>query len=174
MWPYLKADLDSGRLDENPAADLLAEFFISLNKDSDLYPGVQQGDNGQTITLGGVDREGRTSVNQLTSLALQVSRDVSMIDPKINLRISADTDLELLTLATELTRKGLGFPQYSNDDVVIPALAAHGYKLEDAREYAVAACWEFLIPGKGMDVVNIGAVSFPAAVDGAIRRFGCW
>jgi len=52
MWPYLKADLDTGRLDENEAADLLAEFFISLNKDSDLYPGVQQGDNGQTIVLG--------------------------------------------------------------------------------------------------------------------------
>jgi formate C-acetyltransferase len=170
MWPYLKADLDSGRLDENQAADLLAEFFISLNKDSDLYPGVQQGDNGQTITLGGVDREGRPSVNKLTYLALQVSRDVSMIDPKINLRISADTELDLLTLATELTRKGLGFPQYSNDDVVIPALVAHGYQLEDAREYAVAACWEFLIPGKGMEVVNIGAVSFPAAVDRAIRQ----
>jgi formate C-acetyltransferase len=170
MWPYLKADLESGRLNENQAADLLAEFFISLNKDSDLYPGVQQGDNGQTITLGGVDREGRPSVNKLTYLALQVSRDVSMIDPKINLRISAATDLDLLTLATELTRKGLGFPQYSNDDVVIPALAAHGYQLKDAREYAVAACWEFLIPGRGMEVVNIGAVSFPAAVDQAIRQ----
>jgi len=169
LWPYLKADLDGGRLDKSEAYDLLAEFFISLNKDSDLYPGVQQGDNGQTITLGGVDRDGNPAVNELTFLALQASRDVSMIDPKINLRISADTDLELLSLATELTRKGLGFPQYSNDDVVIPALVAHGYRLEDAREYAVAACWEFLIPGKGMEVVNIGAVSFPAAVDAAIR-----
>jgi formate C-acetyltransferase len=53
---------------------------------------------------------------------------------------------------------------------VIPGLVAHGYKLEDAREYAVAACWEFLIPGRGMDVVNIGAVSFPYAVDQAIRE----
>jgi Pyruvate formate lyase-like len=169
LWPYLKADLDGGRLDKSEAYDLLAEFFISLNKDSDLYPGVQQGDNGQTITLGGVDRDGNPAVNELTILALQASRDVSMIDPKVNLRISTDTDLELLSLATELTRKGLGFPQYSNDDVVIPALVAHSYRLEDAREYAVAACWEFLIPGKGMEVVNIGAVSFPAAVDAAIR-----
>jgi formate C-acetyltransferase len=105
----------------------------------------------------------------LTSLALHVSRDVCLIDPKINLRISASTDLELLTLATELTRKGLGFPQYCNDDVVIPGLVACGYRLEDARDYAIAACWEFLVPGKAMDVVNIGAVSFPAAVDQALR-----
>lgn len=169
MWPYLRSDLNEGRLDMEQAYDLLAEFFISLNKDSDLYPGVQQGDNGQTITLGGVDQNGQTAVNELTRLCLRVSRDVSMIDPKINLRITADTDLELLSLATELTRKGLGFPQYSNDDVVIPALVKHGYSLEDARDYAVAACWEFIIPGKGMEVVNIGALSFPAAVDRALR-----
>jgi formate C-acetyltransferase len=102
-------------------------------------------------------------------MVLRVSRDLAMIDPKINLRISARTDLELLSLATELTRIGLGFPQYSNDDVVIPALVSHGYTLEDARDYVVAACWEFIIPGRGMEVVNIGAVSFPAAVDHAIR-----
>lgn len=169
LWPYLAADLEAGRLDLAGAEELLAEFFISLNKDSDLYPGVQQGDNGQTITLGGMTRDGGDGVNPLTWMALRVSRDLALIDPKINLRISAQTDLDLLCLAAELTAKGLGFPQYANDDVVIPGLAAHGYSLEDARDYAVAACWEFLIPGRGMDVVNIGAVSLPAAVDCAIR-----
>jgi formate C-acetyltransferase len=170
MEPYLEADLANGRLTNQGAEDLLAEFFISLNKDSDLYPGVQQGDNGQTLTLGGVTPSGEPAVNQLTYMVLRVAQQIAMIDPKINLRISARTDLELLSLATELTRLGLGFPQYSNDDVVIPALVAHGYQLEDARDYVVAACWEFIIPGRGMEVVNIGAVSFPAAVDCALRE----
>lgn len=170
MWPYLRDDLAAGRLTIEQAEELLAEFFISLNKDSDLYPGVQQGDNGQTLTLGGVTPKGESAVNELTRIVLRVARDVAMIDPKINLRISAQTDLDLLSLATELTRIGLGFPQYSNDDVVIPALVAHGYQLEDARDYVVAACWEFIIPGRGMEVVNIGAVSFPAAVDQAVRE----
>ncbi|MCX6065769.1 MAG: pyruvate formate-lyase [Chloroflexi bacterium] len=170
LWPYLEADLASGRLDVPSAEELLAEFFISLNRDSDLYPGVQQGDNGQTLSLGGVKRDGSPAVNPLTGMVLRVSRDLELIDPKINLRISKETDLDLLSLATELTRAGLGFPQYSNDDVVIPALAAHGYALEDARDYTVAACWEFIIPGKGMEIVNIGAVSFPAAADVAIRQ----
>jgi pyruvate-formate lyase len=169
MLPYLQADLEAGRLDLEAAEELLADFFISLNKDSDLYPGVQQGDNGQTLTLGGITMAGEDATNELTRMALRVARDLSMIDPKINLRISAQTDIELLELASELTRKGLGFPQYSNDDVVIPALIAHGYELQDARNYTVAACWEFIIPGKGMEVVNIGAVSLPFAVDQAVR-----
>jgi len=170
MWPYLQADLEAGRLDIESAQELLTEFFIALNKDSDLYPGVQQGDNGQTIMLGGVKRDGSNAVNELTRMVLRVALETNMIDPKINLRITSDTDLDLLSLATELTRQGLGFPQYSNDEVVIPALVAHGYDLKDARDYSVAACWEFIIPGKGMEVVNIGAVSMPAAADKGIRE----
>jgi formate C-acetyltransferase len=169
MWPYLQSELQVGVLTVPEAEELLAEFFIGLNKDSDLFPGVQQGDNGQSITLGGVKPDGSLAVNELTRMVLRVSRDMELIDPKINLRISSQTDLELLCLASELTRKGLGFPQYSNDEVVIPALVAHGYDLQDARDYVVAACWEFIIPGRGMEIVNMGAVSFPAAVDLAIR-----
>jgi formate C-acetyltransferase len=169
MWPYLQSDLQVGMLTVPEAEELLAEFFIGLNKDSDLFPGVQQGDNGQSLTLGGVKPDGSLAVNELTRMVLRVSRDLELIDPKINLRISSQTDLELLCLASELTRKGLGFPQYSNDEVVIPALVAHGYDLQDARDYVVAACWEFIIPGRGMEIVNMGAVSFPAAVDLAIR-----
>jgi len=170
VWPYLQADLDSGRLDVDAAEELLAEFFISLNKDSDLYPGVQQGDNGQSMMLGGVKRDGTDGVNELTWMVLRVARDVSMIDPKVNLRVSPDTDVDLLELAAELTRKALGFPQYSNDDVVIDGLVAHGYDIEDARDYSVAACWEYLIPGKGMEIVNIGAVSLPAAASKGIME----
>ena len=110
MWPYLQADLESGRLDIESAEELLAEFFIALNKDSDLYPGVQQGDNGQSLMLGGCKRDGSDGVNELTRMVLRVALDTNMIDPKINLRITAHTDLDLLCLATELTRQGLGFP----------------------------------------------------------------
>ena len=170
LWPYLRDDIEAGRLDYPAAGELLAEFFISLNKDSDLYPGIQQGDNGQSLMLGGVRRDGTDGVNPLTALVLRVACAVALIDPKINLRVSHDTDIELLTLAARLTRLGLGFPQFSNDDVVIPGLVAAGYEIEDARDYSVAACWEFIIPGRGMEVVNIGAASMPSAVDLAIRE----
>ncbi len=171
LYPFYKKDIDEGRLTRETASELLAEFFISLNRDADLYPGVQQGDNGQSVMLGGCDpKTGRSAINDLTYLIIEVSRDVRLIDPKINLRIDKNTPLDLLELGSSLTRCGLGFPQYSNDDVVIPALVRKGYALEDARDYTVAACWEYVIPGRAMDVVNQGAVSFPYAVDWAVRE----
>ncbi|MDD3885900.1 MAG: pyruvate formate lyase family protein [Victivallaceae bacterium] len=168
MWPYLEADLAAGRLSENDAKELLAEFFISLNRDADLYNGAQLGDNGQSLMLGGCDRDGKCAINRLTYLALDVSEEVNMIDPKINLRVDANTPDDLLIQASRLTRRGLGFPQYCNDDVVIPALTGFGYPVADARDYAVAACWEFVVPD-GRDTPNRFAVNFPLAADRAIR-----
>lgn len=169
MYPYYKNDIDAGVLDEHGALMLLEEFFISFNKDSDLYPGMQQGDNGQSIVLGGVDEHGADAFNDLSKLCMKASLELKLIDPKVNLRVHKDTPLALYELGTQMTKQGLGFPQYSNDDVVIPALKRWGYEHKDASNYVVAACWEFIIPEVAMDIVNIDALSFLQCVMDAIE-----
>ncbi len=171
LWPYLKADLEAGVLTQDEAQALLEDFFLSFNIDSDLYPGVQQGDNGQSMVLGGCDENGNDAFNLLSRMCLVASRTLKLIDPKINLRVDKNTPEEIYIEATRLTQAGLGFPQYANDDVVIPALQSMGYDLCDARNYVVAACWEFIIPGKGMDVVNIAALSLPKVVDKLMHKY---
>ena len=168
MYPYYRADVDAGRLDEETALKLTEEFFLSFNRDSDLYIGMQQGDNGQSMMLGGCKADGSCAVNELTYICLKASLHNRRIDPKINLRVDKNTPIELYELCTQLTRQGLGFPQYANDDVVIPALVSMGYDEADARNYTVAACWEFIIPGVAMDIPNIGAVSHAELVRNVI------
>ena len=170
MYPYLKADMDRGLYTRESALELLEDFFLSFNKDSDLYPGVQQGDNGQSMVLGGIDENGRPVFNLLSELCLEASRHLMMIDPKINLRVDKNTPLRIYELGSELTKVGLGFPQYSNDDVVIKGLEKLGYEHKDACDYVVAACWEFIIPKVGADVANIAALSFPKVVDVCLHR----
>ena len=169
MYPYLETDIKKGVHTKESALELLLDFFLSFNKDSDLYIGVQQGDNGQSMMLGGVDKDGNDVYNLLSSLCIEASRQNKLIDPKINLRVSKNTPAERYTEATQLTKAGLGFPQYSNDDIVIPALEKLGYAHEDAVNYTVAACWEFIIPNVGADIANIGAMSYPKAVDIAVH-----
>ena len=171
MFPYLKADMDSGLLDREGALELLEEFFLSCNRDSDLYTGMQQGDNGQSLVLGGLNPDGTDSFNLLSELCLRASLELKLIDPKINLRVHKGTPLSAYILGTELTKQGLGFPQYCNDDVVIPGLMDLGYAREDAYNYVVAACWEFIIPGRAMDIPNIEAVSLARAVTEAAAEY---
>ena len=170
VYPYLKADIEKGIHTRESALELLEDFFLSFNKDSDLYVGVQQGDNGQSMMLGGVDENGNEVFNLLSELCLEASYNNKLIDPKINLRVSKNTTKEIYTKASHLTKAGLGFPQYSNDDIAIPALEKLGYSHEDASNYTVAACWEFIIPFVGADVANIGALSYPKVIDRAFRE----
>ena len=164
MYPYFKADMDKGVYTYETALELVEDFFLSFNKDSDMYIGVQQGDNGQSMVLGGVDENGNDVFSDLSKICLEASRNLKMIDPKINLRVTKDTPDEIYELGTELTKAGLGFPQYENDDIVIPALEKLGYSHEDAANYVVAACWEFIVSGNAFDIVNIAALSYPKAV----------
>lgn len=170
MYPFYKKDIEEGRLTQEEALELLEEFFISLNKDSDLYTGMQQGDNGQSMVLGGLNPDGTESYNELSDLCLQASLELKLIDPKINLRVSKKTPLSQYMRGTELTKQGLGFPQYSNDDVVIEALKNWGYEEKDAYNYVVAACWEFIIPGCGMDIPNLNGLSFPQCVLASVNQ----
>lgn len=171
MYPYYRHDVDAGILSRDEAFDLLCDFFLSFNKDSDLYFGAQQGDNGQSMVLGGIDVQGNDCYNELSVLCLRASGELRLIDPKINLRVNNNTPLEVYEEGSKLTRVGLGFPQYSNDDVVIPGLVEMGYDYEDAVNYVVAACWEFIIPGLGDDTVNLCALNVAGSVDKAIRKY---
>jgi formate C-acetyltransferase len=169
MYPFYENDIKSGVLTEDAAFDLLEEFFLVCNKDSDLYPGMQQGDNGQSLVLGGRNLSGEYLFNDLSKLCLKASLELNLIDPKINIRVDKNTPAEVYELGSELTKIGLGFPQYSNDDVVIPGLVRKGYAKEDAHEYVVAACWEFIIPKMAMDIPNIDAVSLIECVSKCVE-----
>lgn len=168
MLPYWQMDLDRG-VSEDRLFEELEAFFVSINYDSDIYAGVQQGDNGQSLVLGGFGPDGSYLFNSLSRRIMEASLELELIDPKINLRVGKNTPDEIFLLGTRLTKKGLGFPQYCNDDVVIPGLMKLGYDREDAYNYGVAACWEFIIPGIGADIPNVDTMNFPLVTGEALR-----
>ena len=169
MYSYYLADLARG-VSREELLETLELYFIAMNFDTDLYHGVQKGDNGQSMVLGGFSKHGESMFNELSQLCMEASLELSLIDPKINLRCGKNTPLELYELGTKMTKQGLGFPQYCNDDIVVPGLIALGYDEEDARNYTVAACWEFIIPNCSMDIPNRGTMNFPAVVNRALHR----
>jgi len=162
LYPFYLSDKNNGVSDDE-IFELIKDFFKSFNRDSKLYYGMTMGDNGQSLVIGG-------TVNELTYMVLRASLDLRQIDPKINLRVNKSTPPELYELATELTKIGLGFPQYCNDDVVIPCLMNWGYDEADAQNYALAACWEFIIPGVAMEIPNINGMPIAEIVHNCIMN----
>ena len=170
MLPFYKADLARG-VSPDEILELTEEFFISINFDIDLYHSAQDGDDGQSLMLGGLNEDGSESYNGLSEICLKAAMELALIDPKINLRVNKNTPDSLYLLGTQMTKMGLGFPQYSNDDVVIPALIDYGYAPSDAYNYSVASCWEVIVPD-GRDVPNIATFNFPKIVNDCLYKYG--
>lgn len=171
MYPFYKADIEKG-VSQEEIFELTQEFFINLNFDTDLYSGVQQGDNGQSLMLGGFDMTGKDCYNELSQICMKASMELNIIDPKINLRVGKNTPKERYILGTQMTKMGLGFPQYNNDDIIIPGLIALGYSPADAHNYSVAACWEYIVPDNH-DFPNVRTMNFPLAVNNAVYESLC-
>lgn len=168
LYPLYLKEREQGATDDE-ILELIESFFIAINMDTDLYTGVQQGDNGQSMVLGGFDEAGNSMYNELSHLCMRASLELKIIDPKINLRVGKNTSDEIFEFAMLLTKQGLGFPQYCNDDVVVPGLIKLGYDKKDALDYVVAACWEYIIPHCGSDWPNLETMDFPLIVGNSIR-----
>lgn len=149
LWPYLRADLASGKLTLDEARETLAHFWI---KGTEWISGRPCGSGDaqfyQNIILAGVDANGNEVTNEVTYLVLDVVEELHISDFPIAVRLNRHTPEKLLRRIAEVQRRGGGIVAVYNEEVVIDALVKFGYPRDVARTYANDGCWEALIPGK--------------------------
>jgi len=144
LSPYYRRDIEEGRLTPVEARELVS-FFLAI---SDVRYGLRTpaspwhvGTNG-TLTLGGCERDGTPVFNEITRLMIETHRDLGLIDPKLNARISARHPPEYFELLADNIVSGGNALAIFNDEVVIPANTKMGKALEDARQYVGGGCQE--------------------------------
>ncbi len=149
LGPFLRRDLNAGRITLDDARELLAHFWI---KGCEWITAQGRGSGDaqfyQNIVLAGVDEQGRPVANEVTDLVLDVVEELHISDFPIAVRINAATPDALLRRVAAIQRLGGGIVAVYNDDRVLPTLTRFGYPVEEARDYANDGCWEIIIPGK--------------------------
>lgn len=151
LGPFLRRDLDAGRITLDDARDLIAHFWIKgceWVRGGDQPRGSGDAQFYQNVILAGVDEAGHEVANEVTDLVLDVVEELHISDFPIAVRVSARTPERLLRRVAELQRLGGGIVAVYNEDLIIKTLEAFGYPLEEARNFTNDGCWEILIPGK--------------------------
>lgn len=164
LYPYLSKDIETGKITVEKAYHKITQFYKWLNNSRLRKSSVLLGDTGQTLIIGGIDSDGKDSTNILSYLFLIAAKYLRFPEPKLVARVHKRSPDKYLSKVASLISLQLGYPLICNDEVIIPALANGGYAEDDAINYAVAACWEYFIPGKTFDQCNMGRVSFLVAV----------
>ena len=153
MYPYYKKDLDEGRLTREEAQELVDCVWVKLNdlnkcRDAASAEGFAGYSVFQNLIVGGQDKDGKDATNDLSFMAITATEHVFLPQPSFSVRVWNGSPHEFLIRAAELTRTGIGFPAYYNDEVIIPALQSRGLTLADARDYNIIGCVEPQKAGK--------------------------
>jgi len=148
LYPYYRADVEKGILNREQAQELIELLFIKLtgtvmfwsSAGARCSPGYKP---TQTISIGGVDRDGRDATNELTYIILDAAASVRTIQPDIVLLTHPrETPHALKMKGAELSALGLGIPKFENTETIKTQLMDVGYTLEEARVGWVQGCSE--------------------------------
>ena len=153
MYPYYKADIESGNITRDFAQELIDCIWIKFNdlnkcRDAASAEGFAGYSLFQNLIAGGQDENGEDATNDLSFMCIDATMHVLLPAPSFSVRVWNRTPYEFLIRAAELTRTGVGLPAYYNDEVIIPSLMSRGVTLEDARDYNIIGCVEPQKAGK--------------------------
>ena len=154
LYPYYKKDVEANRLNYEQAKGLLKEMCLLLGKDSPMKSLNLIGDSGQYIILGGVDKNGKNTDNELTRMFLELFEELRIPDPKLIFRVNEETPMDTWKRSIRCLANGCGSPLFMNETLIMENMVKFGYRNEDVWNVGTSACWEPLIIGKSSDQNN--------------------
>ena len=145
LYPYYKADMDSGAMDRNTAKLYLCHLWGKVYEKN--YGTAA--DQMQTCSIGGTKADGASAVNELSWLAMETAYEMGNVGLQIAIRWSGAVEKDFVKAAIRLMKDNRIMPQLFNDDIYIPGIVKFGVSREDAVKYALFGCHEPVIAGLG-------------------------
>ncbi|MEW6369255.1 MAG: pyruvate formate lyase family protein [Acidobacteriota bacterium] len=148
LWDLYRRDLEAGAISVEDAVELICCLWLKIGDHVPMIPETGEqlfGGSGsnQAITIGGVDRDGRDAVNDLTYVMLRATELMRLRDPNLNARYYPEVNSrDYLRRLCEVNITTGATPALHNDRAVIKALTSKGDTLEQARDYGVIGCVE--------------------------------
>ncbi|MBB5182805.1 glycyl radical protein [Catenisphaera adipataccumulans] len=155
LYPYYRNDIDSLRLTEDEAQEIIECLWLKFNEivylrnknSAKYFAGFPIGFN---IALGGVDENGNDFSNELSHLFLNAQEDLGLPQPNLSVRLHKHTNDALLRHAVRVVSKGSGMPQFFNDEAIIKPMQELGISKKDAMNYAIVGCVELTTQGNNL------------------------
>ncbi len=156
--------------------ECIGSLFLKFNDDDPLVPNVGNklfggSSSDDTVTVGGVDKEGNNAVNDMTYIVLKAAELLGFQDPNMNARYySGINSKEYLRRLCEVNINMSSSPSIHNDKVMIDALINQGFPIEEARDWAATGCVEPTIVGRHYGHTNCMLLNMVAPLEMALNN----
>ncbi|MFQ5872757.1 MAG: pyruvate formate lyase family protein [Dehalococcoidia bacterium] len=148
LYDLYRQDIENKTIDIQDAIELVGCLWLKIGDHVPTIPDAGEqlfGGTGsnQAITIGGVDKDGKDAVNELTYVMLRATELMKLRDPNLNARYYPGVSSgEYLRRLCEVNINTGATPALHNDKAVIKALTLKGETIEQARDYGVIGCVE--------------------------------
>ncbi len=176
LYPYYKADVEAGTLDDDQALELLECLWVGMAQFIDLYVSPTGGAfnegyaHWEAVTIGGQTPDGRDATNELTYMFLKSKREFPLHYPDLAARVHSCSPERYLADVAETIKDGAGFPKLINDEEVVPLYVSKGATFEEAYDYAVSGCTEARMPNRDTYTSGGAYINFVAALEMTLRN----
>jgi len=154
LYPWYRRDLDSGTATPEfmqqviECHAVLNASFMKLRDWVTTQANSGRGLGTTTVTLGGINAEGRDATNELSGCFLDMIAHTRLGHPWIAVRLHEQTPAWFARKTAKAMRMGTGEPKIFSDRVIIPTMIEHGIAPADARNYVIVGCVELSVPGR--------------------------
>lgn len=147
---YWKNDVESNNISEQEAQLWINSFLLKFSERTQCgINSRSKADTGfQNMVIGGIDEKGNRVDNEITLAILNFLKQYPIIEPKVTIRMSNDTEGAVFHHVSEAITVGGGQPAIYDEISTIAAMERHGFSHEISSKFATDGCWETTIPGE--------------------------
>ena len=154
LYPFYEKGLKDGTLTRDKAKELISCLWIKFNNQpAPPKVGITALESGTyndftNINIGGIDREGKDAVNELSYMILEIQEELHELQPGLSIHVSKVNPDEFVMAGARVIRQGHGYPSCFNPDTYTKELIRQGKTVEDANEGGCTGCIEVGAFGK--------------------------
>jgi pyruvate formate-lyase/glycerol dehydratase family glycyl radical enzyme len=154
LQPYFLSDISKYKTQRRRqeyikrAIELVGCFFLRCTDHLPLVPDLGNklfggSSSDQAITIGGVNADGSTAVNDMSFVILKVTEMLQLRDPNLNARYNEGVNSpQYLRRLCEVNILTGATPSIHNDGAVIASMLEQGFTEEHARDWCATGCVE--------------------------------
>ncbi|MCL1828846.1 MAG: hypothetical protein FWG32_05035 [Oscillospiraceae bacterium] len=153
LYPYYKNDIENGVMTREDAVEILECFRVKQSCKRNFFnAAAKRALSGEVhlhnCTLGGITKDGRDAVNELSYVWLDAAENAQVAHPTLSIRWHSRIDPDFVTRGMEVCKLGFGFPAWFGDRASIEYLLSRGVPMDEARNYAFGGCVIHTVVGK--------------------------
>jgi formate C-acetyltransferase len=178
LYPYLKRDLEGGRIDLASALEIIEALWLKFNQivylrnsaSATYFAGFPIGFN---VAVGGKGPDGNDATNELSYLFLRAQAHIGLPQPNFSARLHEGSPEDFVQECARVIGLGSGMPQVFNDESIVPALENQGVEHGDALNYAVVGCVELTTHGNMLGWSDAAMFNMVKALELALNGGRC-